>query len=1107
MQRLRKTAIRRWRYYLFYAFCLAALLPCSARAQVGSKAITFEASGESLTSAINRLSKASGINIGYPGDVKQYRKITLSKASRTVLETLKALLKETELDCKPVGEMLVVFRKPQTPVAPSKKLINVNGKVVDEAGQPLPAISILLQGTDRATTTNSSGSFELYQVPEDAPIIAQGIGFPAQAFNATTVMVLRLSRSVSDLDEVQVIAYGTTTKRFNTGSVTTIKAEDIGRQPVSNPLAALQGHVPGLIITQTSGVPGSGFNVQIRGQSSLDPSISQNNPLFVIDGVPFETGNLTTNQLTSAANNPTSQNTGGLSALNSINPQDIESVEVLKDADATSIYGSRGANGVILITTKKGSKGKTDIIVNGNTGFSRIGRSMNMLTTSQYVQMRREALNNDGLTPSADASNAGYAPDIMILETNVTTDFKDLLLGGTARYNNIQVAMTGGNSFTQFRLGANYHRETTVYPGDFSDKIGSANFNLNHRSANGKLTVQFSGIYSSDRNSLPRVDMARYINLIPNLKLYTESGDLKWDDLGVTYRSLNNQTNPLAFLYQNYKSTNDNLIGNLNLAYQIIDGLKIKANLGYNTFNTQEKSTVPTKAIDPNTSTLPSASFAYSNNRSWIIEPQLEYNMKNEYGSWDILLGTTFQDKSSTNNLTNGTNYNSDLLLNSISAAGNVTAINNQLQYRYSAAFGRLSYNLKNKYLLNLTGRRDGSSRFGPGRQWANFGAVGAGWIFSSESFAKTKLSFLSFGKLRASYGSTGNDQIGDYQYLNLWSNTSVAYTGIPGLMPTALYNPDYGWEVNKKFEAALELGFLNDRILFNGSYYDNRSSNQLIRYLLPTQTGSSSIIKNFPGLVANSGIELTINSKNISKQKFSWTSAFNISFPKNKLLSFPDLARSSYSTKYEIGKSLTLVRAFEYLGVDTQTGLYSFKDVNGDGVIYDGDYLYFSNLDPKYYGGLQNNIKVGAFDCSFFFQFTKQEGQNYLAQLGSTTPGRITNQPDLVLDRWVMPGDQTAIQKFTSLFDGPASTTQSAMSLSTGRYTDASYIKLRNLNLGCEIPAKTISRTGLSSCRLYISVQNIFTITNYKGADPEVQDFYRMPPLRTFVGGVQIIL
>lgn len=993
---------------------------------------------------------------------------------------------------------------------PSLKNQAIIGKIISaETREALPGAIIKITNTNQTLLSNDQGEFILSLSKGNYNLTVHYLNYKTKSINIQIPLkkplLILLDTDENPLDEVQIIGYGSTSRRLNTGSISTIKAKDIENQPVSNPLAVLQGRVPGMVISQTSGVAGSSFKVQIRGQSSLDLSLSQNNPLFIIDGVPFESGNTASNQIYAAANDPTSISNGGLSPLNSINPQSIESIDVLKDADATAIYGSRGANGVILITTKRGKPGATNFNVNLYSGFSKVGRTMDMLNTQQYVQMRKEAILNDGNTISNNVSSPGYAPDIMLWDTIRYTDFKKLLIGHTAHSNNLQASISGGSINTRFLINGSYHKESTVYAGNFSDQIGSLNFNINHSSNDTKFSISLSGIYSSDLNKMPRTDLTRYINLPPNLRLYEPSGNLSWEENGIAYKTISGLSNPLANLNEAYSSLNTNATGNLLISYKLLPNLLFKTSLGYSSFGTEESTFRPKAAIDPSRGEFPSAIFANSSNLSWIIEPQATYHLDLKQGKLNFLIGGTLQAKSGKRMLVNGTNYSSDLLLNSISAAGNISGNNDENQYRYNAFFGRANYNYKDKYLINLSARRDGSSRFGPDKQWANFGAAGLAWIFSNENYIQNHFPFISYGKLRSSYGTTGNDQIGDYKFLNLWNSTYTPYNGLSGLYPNSLYNPDYNWEINKKFEVAIELGLFKDRFLLSAAYYRNHSKNQLISYSLPAQTGFFQVIKNFPGLVQNSGLEMVLSTNHFQFKAFKWSSALNFTIPKNKLISFPGLNSSSYKNTYVIGKSLSVIRALKYTGVDPQTGLYDFEDQQADGLISTDDFQILGNQDPKFYGGLQNNLSYKQFELSFFFDFRKQTGVNYLAQLGALQPGAIANQPTFVLNRWQKPGDITEVQKYGSSFYSKARTAAAYLSLSDGKYTDASFIRFKNIALSYQLKNNALSKLHLDGCKFYVEMQNLFTITNYKGADPENQNFYVLPPLKTIVFGMQL--
>lgn len=981
----------------------------------------------------------------------------------------------------------------------------LKGRVLDGKGQPLPNVTLKI-AAQNVGTTDKEGHFNIQTYIPKGSLVCSAVGYTTKnlAFQggASNLMII-LGEETTELNEVEINAgYYTVKEKLLTGNITTIRAEDIGRQPVSNVLSALQGRVPGMVVTQTSGVAGASFNVQIRGQNALDLSLSKNNPLFIIDGVPFEQGNDATNRLTSAANLGSAG--GGLSPLNMINPQEIEHIEILKDADATAIYGSRGANGVVLITTKRSNGQQTRYNITAHTGHSRVGRTMPMLDTETFLAMRREAFKNDGAT-----MNLANAPDVLLWDNNRYTDFKKELVGHNASDNRLQLAISGGNAQTNFRIGAGYFRQTSVFSPDFANQIGSLNFSIAHRSHDQKLALQFSGSYARDNNRLPSNDPSRYLALPPNIRLYNDDGSYAWADGGIVYNTLGSDiVNPFALREERFRSLSQNLIGNLVLDYMPIKSLKLSLNLGYNSLVTNEYSSKPTAAIDPNLTVLfgimPSASFANTSLGSYIAEPKANYDWNHGHHHISFLLGGVWQHKGQALSYQYGANYNSDLLLETITAAGTVTASNEESVYRYSALFSRFNYNYADRYIINFTARRDGSSRFGPNRRMANFSAIGFAWLFADEGLVRRNLPWLSSGKIRTSYGVTGNDQIGEYKYLNLWSATNNSYDGTPGLYPRSVFNANYNWERIRKWELGLNLGFFKDRLMLEAAYYVHRSGNQLINYNLPAQTGFSQVVMNFPALVQNKGLELMLNGKWIRNKMLTWSTSFNISFNRNKLLKFPDIESSSYRNTYIVGKSLNLIQGLSYLGVDPLTGIYKFRDVNGDGLLNTADYGYIGERSPKYTGGMQQNLSYRGFELNFFFQFTKQLGLSYIHQLSSSVPGRIYNQPIIVLQRWQSAGDIANIQRFTAQ-SGAVAGALSYLRQSDGSYADASFIKLRNVDFSYTFKEMRFGGMSLGGLKIYMQAQNLFTITNYLGADPETQNFYKLSPLRTMAFGIQL--
>ena len=793
--------------------------------------------------------------------------------------------------------------------------IPITGKVVNEADEPISNATITVKPGGMMAMSDEAGNFLIPGVQKNATLEISSVGYLTRRVGIVNAqkLLISLKRTENKLDEVQVIAYGTSSKRYNTGTVSKVTSEVIEQQPVANPLSALQGRVAGLTIQQSTSVPGGGFKVQLRGQNSI--RANGNDLFYVVDGVPYS-GSSIASQFTSDIINRGNP-------LSAINPADIESIEILKDADATAIYGSRGANGVVLITTKKGKAGKLQVNFNTYQSFGKVARMLDLLDTKDYLAMRNEAFRNDGQMPQP------WDIDLTFWDTTRYTDWQQELLGATARASQVEGSVGGGNAHTQFLIGGTYRKETTVFPGDFADQKGSAHVNVQNTSVNGKFKINITGTYLVDNNNLLNMDLTSLITqLPPNApKIYQHNGELNWES--------STWTNPYSYLQQKYHSRTTNLIGNAVLSYQLVKGLTIRANLGFNELQVKEKAINPGSSYDPVFEQSGSSTFAENQLRTWIAEPQIQWARSFQKHSIDILAGGTLQGSNREGEAFLATDFISDALLENMAAAGRVQVSGTEYsQYNYAAGFGRVHYQWNNEVLLNLTGRRDGSSRFGPGKQFANFGAIGAGWIFSQRPWLQKAIPFLSFGKIKGSYGLTGSDQIGDYGYLELWHPTVYGYQGLPGLQPGNLYNPDFRWETNRKLEASLELGFWKDRMLFSVNYYRNRSGNQLVGYPLPIITGFSQVQYNLDAEVENKGWEFELSASILQGKVLQWSTAFNITIPQNKLVSFPNLAGSSFANNYIVGQSLFTKKYFAVEGVNPENGLYQFTDFNKDGRI-----------------------------------------------------------------------------------------------------------------------------------------------------------------------------
>lgn len=1058
---------------------------------VFAQTITLSLKGQPIEKAFKGIEEQTALRFIYSEE-------TISNAKPVSVELVKAKLQDA-LDKifsgQPLGYSLedgyiLVKKKDVVALVP---FFDVRGRVTDDEGKPLAGVTVTDKRSLKNTFTTQNGEFVLEGVDDKAVLVFSYVGretveLPVAGRNAVSIQLHSISKT---LDETIIQAYGTTTRRLNTGNISKVTGAEIVKQPVSNPILALQGRVPGLLITQPSGINGAGVKIQLRGQNSL---LQGSDPFFIIDGVPFGPAEVPLNLFTNAAGS------SGLSPFNLINPADIESIEVLKDADATAIYGSRAANGVILITTKKGRPGKTRVNANVYTGWSQADQRVHMLNTQEYLQVRNEAFRNDGVVPTS--SNA---PDLLVWDTTRYTDFWKFLNGGTQRSTDAQLSLSGGNEQTQFLLAPGYHKETTVLPSDLGDQRVSVRLNLSHASSDKKFNVIFSASYSSDVNNLTTNDLTAYIKWAPNFKLYDSAGNINWAENGISYKGLGlNDPNPLLFFKRRFHGEYQNLGSRLGISYTILQGLMLRASFGNNTLHGDETAINPSTSIDPNSTVLPSSTFGNSSQRNWIAEPQIDYKKKFGKINLQVLTGATWQENALRSISVIGSNYSSDILLNSISGAGSITSTNSYSQYRYSALFGRINLNFADKYLTNFSGRRDGSSRFGPGKQFANFGAIGAAWVFSNERFLKNKSKLLDFGKLRFSYGLTGNDQIGNYKYLDTWTTSSLTYQGGSSLNPTSLFNPDYAWEENRKVEIALELELFKNRIVASIAGYRNRSGNQLVNFTLPTQTGFTSIGKNLDALIQNKGLELEVTSRNISFKRGSWSTTINVTANRNKLIEFPGLESSSYATTYIIGQSLGTRAAYQYLGVDPKSGLYDFTDVDSNGVFSNADRVSMTKAEPAYYGGVLNTFTCGAFQVDLFFDFKNQKGRSYLDVAGIPA-NNYFNFPTLALDRWQKPGDMAMLQRYTASTSSEAAKRASLFRLSNAVYTNASYLRCKNLSISYNFSSRIIEKLKMQAGRIYLLGQNLFTITSYKVGDPENQNMFALPPLRTIAAGIDI--
>jgi len=1095
-----------------------------ANAQLTEKRISIEFTDQKLEKVLKSIASKAQFRLVYSNQLNNNTQLMSGNYSNTrIKDILDRLLSANHLVYEVVNDQFIVIKgqstskngvNPTESVGEDIKVENrvgftVSGEITDENNAALAGVTIRVKNGTQMVTSNAKGRYTIGVSTPGATLQFVYVGYKTyeQIVSDDSNVNVKMKPDPAKLDEVVIIGYGTTTKRTSTGSQAGISAKDLDKQPVTNVLQALQGRLPGVQVSQTNGLPGAAINVQIRGANSLGKS---NRPLYIIDGVPFLSEPINTTASTTSVL-PSAE--GATSPMNSINPADIENIEVLKDADATAIYGSRGANGVVLITTKRGQPGKTKFNLNVSSGASVVTRFADMMKTDQYLALRRKAFAN--VTTNPATPNATNAPDLLLWDQNAYTDWQRLLLGNTAKTHDVTANVSGGEGRTSFYISGTYHKEGNVYPGDQGYQRGGMNASINHTSLNQKFTLGLTTMYSTDKNTISTTELGNYAyNLPPNYPLYNPNGD------GTLYW-VSGLNNPYGFLNQTNDNRTSNLLGSLNLKYTLLKGLDIKSTFGYNKADMKQVTLRPLSSLNSTGSvrTSGTAAYAYTYSNNYIIEPQITYDNELWKGKISLLAGGTYQYKQSQQPYyTSASSFTSDDFLRNVNQATEYNTSSSSSNYKYTSLFGRINYNVDNKYILNLNYRRDGSSRFGPNKKFGNFGSAGAAWVFSEESFLKNKISFLSFGKLRSSYGMAGSDEIGDYQYLASYAaSASAIYNGSSSLVPSRIANSDFKWESTKKFEVALELGFLNDRLSLTSSYYNNRSSNQLITYPLSSQTGFNGFQSNLPATVQNSGAEFSINSVNIKSKFLTWNTSFNISKNSNKLLSFPNIEKTSYYTTYLVGKPISANYAYQYIGIDPVTNFPAYTDFNGVGgtaaptsgfaELGRGDRYYAGTLFPSFFGGITNSFTYRGFNLDFTLQFVKQEGRS-LARSTFYPPGYMYNASANVVNDYLSQGSQDYLVTagLTGTNGRTAYLAFSNWAASDANIVDASFIRMKNVSLSYVLPATWLKAIHVDNVRIFTQGQNLFTITGYKGIDPESQGV-GTPPLRTIIAGLQLTL
>lgn len=961
----------------------------------------------------------------------------------------------------------------------------VSGKVTDDTGETLPGVNVLIKGTTTGTQTDLDGNFQL-SVDDGAVLVFSYVGFETQEIEvgARTTIDVTLG-GATELQEVVVVGYGTTLKKELTGAVASIDSESIAKLPANSPDQALQGLASGVMVTASSGAPGGSFDVRIRGNSSINAS---NQPLYVIDGIIVQSGDVTRD------------GTGGQdqNVLNTINPQDIESIQVLKDASSTAIYGSRGANGVVLITTKRGKAGRGNIDVRAWTGWGEFTSYYTKLNAQQQIDVEREArlLDNPGSTPLTN-EELGW-------DGVTDTDWFDEIFQ-VARISEYQISASGGSEKFRFYASGAYRDEEGIVIGSGFERF---TFRLNSDfNPSDRVSIGTSINFSNSRTDLLQTDNNIYgitsaAILTPNFRPVRDSETGEFVDALPSFN-----TNPVrAALTQKQDNVVYRFLGNVNFTYNIIDGLDFRTDVSYDWVQSYEDIYAPQETAQGR-GTQGTGTFITNQFGTYIIEPTLRYTKSFNSHKISAVVGGTLQQRNNLTNFVTGTTY-ARSALQYITSASNITNGDSfSLTSSLNSIFGRVNYSFNEKYIASLSLRRDGSSRFGRNNRYGTFWAASAAWNFADEDFIN--LPWLEIGKLRASYGVTGNQSIGDFTFISAW-NAGGNYLDQPAFVPNALENPDLQWEESKTTDIGLELGLFRNRLNVNFGVFRKDTEALLFQDQILGVTGFQSVDANV-GEIRNEGIELELSGVIINKGDFSWDMSINHSWLRNEVVRLVDEEPifSGFASVIMPGEAINTFWGYKWLGVDPATGESIFQDTNGDGAVTADDQTVIGDHAPEFLGGITSNFSWKGISLSVFWQYVYGvDVYNNTLQFSNNVSGPW-GLTDEVLRRWRQPGDIT---------DVPRATTQNTLdNTDNSRYlSDGSYLRLKNVQLAYDFPSSITSKLKIRNLRVYATGQNLLTFTRYNGADPEVStfgntqtsagtEFLGFPQLKMYTFGVNV--
>ena len=957
--------------------------------------------------------------------------------------------------------------------------ITTRGRITtsESKGSGLPGVNVLIKGTTTGTVTDLEGNFSL-SVPANATLVISSIGFGTVELpvNGKTTIDFALSPESSQLEEIVVVGYGTSERKNLIGSVSKIDPVETKNIPAGSFDSQLQGKIPGVQISTNTGVPGEAINIRVRGATSIN---ADTDPLYVVDGVFINGNSLQTIGTGGKATSP----------IADINPSDIESIEILKDAEATALYGSRGANGVILVTTKRGEfEQKPTIHFDASHGWNKAAKLWDLTTGPEHATLVNEWWINTGKDdPSLNRTftNRPFRPVSEVIagvagrglpEEQQTYDRLSQVFR-TAQLSNYDLSLSGGTRSTKYYIAGGYNKQESILrPIDFE----RASFKINlDQKVNDKVQVGVSNAFTRSYRNQGRAGDGPAGGLL-QAALHTPTYLSPVNEQGVPVGRAGFDNVELLINNYNVHTVSLRYIGNLYAEAELLPGLKFRTSVGADYNNYDESEYWNTYLISGSPSGLATSSITQFT--TLLNEQLLTYRKKIDNHGFGLLVGNSLQSDVNARTFAQGTGFPNNSFTQ-ISSAANTSSGQTWTKSTLASFFSKMDYNYSDKYLVNFSIRADGSSKFGANHKWGYFPAVGAAWRIKKEHFLQD-VGAISDLKIRASYGLTGNQGgINNFAAQGLWQG-GTGYQGNPGVSPSQLSNPDLKWETTRQTNIGVDLGVLNNRIKVEFNVYDKYTSDGLLSLSLGATSGFSTVSSN-AAEISNKGFEWGINTVNIQNSEFTWSSHFNVAQNKNKIekLPYPSRYGSRDLILQQEGSPLYSFWVYNQLYVDPQTGNVVYEDVKNDGKITADDRHIMGSIWPKFFGGFTNNITYKGFDASLFFSF--QYGNKIYNHNrffgeggGARDAARVIFASNLA--RWQQPGDITDVPRpdgvnVNNYRDGGSRWLE-----------DGSFLRLRSLNIGYTLPSEVVHRLRLETLRVYVVGTNLWTLTNYTGLDPE---------------------